>query len=258
MRRIYTDGRPHPDEPDPTFHGHSIGHWEGDTLVVDTVGNLLEVYLAISEAVGVPNNGDMHIVERIHLAASDVLHDDLEITAPKILTAPWKTIRIYFRQRARKYDIVEGVCIQGEYSERKRSGWQRRVRLRCRTTEGGNLVAPTLGNIKAASRGTIVGRITRRSIDETTWTNSRRPRDRPACGLGVGMSSATAHHSTTMFDHSKTMTIKGTVVELRWTNPHVSLLVNGTSKDGEEPTLWLLEMTSRATLCARVAGRAPP
>src|SRR5258708_165651 len=37
LRRIYTDGRPHPDTPDPTFHGHSIGHWEGDTLVVDTV-----------------------------------------------------------------------------------------------------------------------------------------------------------------------------------------------------------------------------
>src|SRR5690349_8653357 len=40
LRRIYTDGRPHPEEPDPTFHGHSIGHWEGNTLVVDTVGVL--------------------------------------------------------------------------------------------------------------------------------------------------------------------------------------------------------------------------
>ena len=38
LRRIYTDGRTHPDDPAPTFHGHSIGHWEGDTLVVDTVG----------------------------------------------------------------------------------------------------------------------------------------------------------------------------------------------------------------------------
>lgn len=144
LRRIYTDGRPHPDEPDPTFHGHSIGHWEGDTLVVDTVGVLPEVYLAISEAVGVPNNGDMHIVERIHLAASDVLHDDLEITAPKILTAPWKTIRIYFRQRARKYDIVEGVCIQGEYSERKDPDGNA-VFVPMPHNEGGNLVAPDSG-----------------------------------------------------------------------------------------------------------------
>jgi hypothetical protein len=67
LRRIYTDGRPHPNDPDPTFHGHSIGHWEGATLVVDTVGILPQSYLAVSEAVGVPNNGDMHVIERIHL-----------------------------------------------------------------------------------------------------------------------------------------------------------------------------------------------
>jgi hypothetical protein len=117
VRRIYTDGRPHPADPDPTFHGHSIGHWEGQTLVVDTVGVLPQTYIAFSEAVGLPNNGDMHIVERIHLAGPDTLHDDLEITAPHVLTRTWKTSRIMFRQRARKYDIVEGVCLQGSYSE---------------------------------------------------------------------------------------------------------------------------------------------
>jgi len=115
LRRIYTDGRPHPDDPDPTFHGHSIGHWEGDTLVVDTVGVVPQAYIAISEAAGVPNNGDMRITERIHLASKDVLHVDLEITAPKVLTKPWKTTRIYFRQRARKFDIVEGVCLEGYF-----------------------------------------------------------------------------------------------------------------------------------------------
>jgi hypothetical protein len=119
LRRIYTDGRPHPPDPDPTFHGHSIGHWEGTTLVVDTVGVLPEGYLAVSEAVGIPNNGDLHVIERLHLTAPDVLQDDLEIVAPHVLTAPWKTSRIYFRQRARKYDIVEGVCLQGSYVERQ-------------------------------------------------------------------------------------------------------------------------------------------
>jgi hypothetical protein len=117
LRRIYTDGRPHPDDPDPTFHGHSIGHWEGDTLVVDTVGVRPEAYIAVSEAVGIPNNGDMHIIERIHLAQPDVLHDDLEIIAPKVLTKTWKTTRIFFRQRARKFDIVEGVCLEGSFTE---------------------------------------------------------------------------------------------------------------------------------------------
>src|ERR1700759_3908800 len=106
LRRIYTDGRSHPADPDPTFHGHSIGHWEGDTLVVDTVGILPQSYLAVSEAVGVPNNGDMHVIERMHLQGTDFLHDDLEIIAPRILTAPWKTTRIFFRQRERKFDFV--------------------------------------------------------------------------------------------------------------------------------------------------------
>jgi len=141
LRRIYTDGRAHPDEPDPTFHGHSIGHWEGDTLVVDTVGVLPQAFVAISEAVGVPNNGDMHIVERIHLAAPDILHDDLEIIAPNVLTKPWKTTRIYFRQRARKFDIVEGVCLQGNYSERTDADGNA-IFVPIERHPWGNLVAP--------------------------------------------------------------------------------------------------------------------
>jgi len=119
LRRIYTDGRAHPDDPDPSFHGHSVGRWEGGTLVIDTIGVLPQAYLAVNEAVGIPNNGDMHVVERLHLQGPDTLHDDLEITAAKLLTKPWHTTRIYYRQRARKYEIVEGVCTQGSFIEAK-------------------------------------------------------------------------------------------------------------------------------------------
>ncbi len=118
LRRIYTDGRGHPEDPELTFHGHSIGHWVGDTLVVETVNVKPQTMFAVSEAVGVPNNGDMKIIERIHLAAPDELHFDIEIAAPHVLTKPWKTTRIWFRQRARKFDIVEGVCLEGNYAER--------------------------------------------------------------------------------------------------------------------------------------------
>lgn len=117
LRRIYTDGRPHPADPDPTFHGHSIGHWEGDTLVVDTVGIAPQVWLAIGEASGVPNNGDMHVVERIHLTGPDALTDTMTITAPHVLTKPWTTTRLFNRSRRRDYDIVEGVCLQGAFNE---------------------------------------------------------------------------------------------------------------------------------------------
>jgi hypothetical protein len=141
LRRIYTDGRPHPDDPDPTFHGHSIGHWEGDTLVVDTVGIRPQTYVAVSEAAGVPNNGDLHIIERIHLASPDILHDDLEIIAPKVLTQPWKTTRIYFRQRARKFDIVEGVCLEGSFAEKTDKDGNA-IYVPIPHQVGGNLYAP--------------------------------------------------------------------------------------------------------------------
>ncbi len=112
MRRIYMDGRPHPEDPDLTLHGHSIGHWDGDTLVIDTTAIMPQAYIAISEAVGIPNNGDMHILERLHLAQPDVLHDDLEITAPKVLQTTWKTTRIFHRYPERHYEITEGECEQ--------------------------------------------------------------------------------------------------------------------------------------------------
>jgi hypothetical protein len=94
------------------MHGHSIGHWDGDVLVVDTSAVLPQAYIAISEAVGVPNNGDMHIVERLSLAKPNVLSDELEITAPKVLTAPWKTTRFFIRYPDRHYEITEGECVQ--------------------------------------------------------------------------------------------------------------------------------------------------
>jgi hypothetical protein len=141
LRRIYTDGRPHPEVPDPTFHGHSIGRWEGNTLLVDTVHILPQAPLAISEATGVPNDGEMHVTERIHLADKDILHDDLEITAPKILTGPWKTTRIFFRQRARKFDIVEGVCQQGDYKEALDENGHH-ILVPIEKTQWGNILAP--------------------------------------------------------------------------------------------------------------------
>jgi hypothetical protein len=112
MRRIYTDGRSHPEDPDLTMHGHSIGRWDGDVLVVDTTAVAPQAYIATSEAVGVPNNGDMHIVERLSLAKPNVLRDELEITAPKVLTAPWRTTRFFIRYPDRHYEITEGECVQ--------------------------------------------------------------------------------------------------------------------------------------------------
>jgi hypothetical protein len=119
LRRIYTDGRGHPADPDPSFYGHSIGHWDGQTLVVDTIGVLPQSFLAISEAIGVPNDGDLHVTERIHLEGADRLYDELTITAPRVLSKPWQTTRIFLRDRRRLSEIAEGVCLQGSFAPGK-------------------------------------------------------------------------------------------------------------------------------------------
>jgi hypothetical protein len=71
--------------------------------------------------------------------------------------------------------------------------------------------------------------------------------------LAVGISQVSAHHSASMFDFSKTMTLKGTVVELRWVNPHVTLTLNGSLNADEAPAEWLMETTSPGNL-VRVGG----
>ena len=65
--------------------------------------------------------------------------------------------------------------------------------------------------------------------------------------LGMAV-PALAHHSTTMFDHAKVVSIEGTVKEVQWTNPHVAIFVYGTVIGASEPTLWLMEMTSPGNL----------
>lgn len=116
LRRIWTDGRGHPDDPDLTFSGHSIGRWEGSTLVVDTVGFLPQVFIPIGQSVGVPSNGGLHVIEHIHLTGPDTLQDDLEIVAPKVLTRPWTFSRVFSRNRERRADVVEASCRQGDFT----------------------------------------------------------------------------------------------------------------------------------------------
>jgi Family of unknown function (DUF6152) len=67
-------------------------------------------------------------------------------------------------------------------------------------------------------------------------------------GLMSGIGSVSAHHSASMYDETLLTTINGTVKEVRWVNPHVSLLILGAAKEGGEPAEWLLETTSPGRL----------
>jgi hypothetical protein len=106
VRRIYTDGTKLPDDPDLTFNGDSIGHWEGDTLVAETVG--LEPRTMIAPGVG--HSERMRVTERFHQVGPDRLEITTTITDPEVLTEPWTVTRPYIRQR--DWRIKEYVCQQ--------------------------------------------------------------------------------------------------------------------------------------------------
>jgi hypothetical protein len=103
-RHIYTDGRKLPEEPDPTFYGTSVGRWEGDTLVVDTVG-----FSPITQIVnGVPHSDKMRILERFRLADPDTMTIDTTITDPEALTMPFTSSRTL--RRHRDWTLAEYIC----------------------------------------------------------------------------------------------------------------------------------------------------
>jgi len=102
VRRVYLDGRPHPKELEPTFDGHSVGHWDGDVMVVDTVG------LRTNDD-GTWLSDKAHIVEHIRMANSNAIVNDITISDPKALTGEWKFTRYYARE-PKGTEINEYVC----------------------------------------------------------------------------------------------------------------------------------------------------
>lgn len=105
VRRIYI-GKPQLslDDVDPGYYGHSVGHWDGDTLVVDTIG--------IKETVrgyqGLPHSDKLRIGERIRKTGDSTLEDQITLDDPVVLEKPYTyTLRYKFLP---KYEMVEFVC----------------------------------------------------------------------------------------------------------------------------------------------------
>ncbi len=97
IRRIYTDGRPMPADPVPSNTGTSIGHWEGQTLVVETKGIDPRALYPGSVQGGVPIGENVTITERITLKGPDMLEFDVTTIAPALFTAPDHRTRQYKR-----------------------------------------------------------------------------------------------------------------------------------------------------------------
>jgi hypothetical protein len=111
VRRVFTDGRPLPteDEIDPNYFGYSAGKWEGDTLVITTVGT--KPGQRLGEA-GITNSDQLKITERIYLdkANKDLMHLDFTFEDPQVLGQPWH--RTHTFRRNRTWDVLEYVCAE--------------------------------------------------------------------------------------------------------------------------------------------------
>jgi hypothetical protein len=104
-RQIFMDGRGHPDDPDPTWYGHSIGKWEGDTLVVDSIGFNDKFWFDFA---GHPHTEKLHITERYR--RPDYSHLDFEVVIddPGAYTKPFTMYG--HSPLVENSEIIEYIC----------------------------------------------------------------------------------------------------------------------------------------------------
>jgi hypothetical protein len=109
-RTIWTDGRLHEEDPDPSFMGDSVGHWDGDTLVVVTKG--ISDELEIDS--GWPHSDQFVLTERIHLDPNDpdVLINEMRMEDPEALAEPFEVTTRYRRDRYGK--LLEFQCSEND------------------------------------------------------------------------------------------------------------------------------------------------
>jgi hypothetical protein len=102
------DGRSLPKDPNPSWMGYSIGHWDGDTLVVESAGFVDNNWLDNN---GHPGTESMHLTERFH--RRDFGHIDLEVTVddPKAYTKPWT---VHLPMTMEDTELIEYVCDENE------------------------------------------------------------------------------------------------------------------------------------------------
>jgi hypothetical protein len=116
-RNIFTDGRGHGDG-EPSFYGDSTGHWEGDTLVVDTVG----IKTTVPLTAGMYHSDKVHIVEHMHLDKShpDTLLVQITVDDPEALAKPYTNTLSF--TRSRDANLLEFICAENDRNPVDASG----------------------------------------------------------------------------------------------------------------------------------------
>ena len=108
-RQIFMDGRKHPEDPDPTWYGHSTGRWEGDTLVVDTVGFNDRFWF---DFVGHPHTEQLHTIERYTRTGFGTMTEEITIDDPGAYTRSF-VINASHR-RLPNDELMEYICQENE------------------------------------------------------------------------------------------------------------------------------------------------
>jgi hypothetical protein len=120
-RQIFLDGRKHPADPDPTWYGHSIGRWEKDTLIIDSIGFNDKFWF---DFVGHPHTEKLHTIERYTRPSLGTLNEEVTIDDPGAYT---RTFTISSSHRLLlKDELIEYVCNENEKDLRHLSGEARR------------------------------------------------------------------------------------------------------------------------------------
>ena len=109
FRTVFMDGQPHPANLSPTNRGHSVGHWEGDTLVVDTVALREDTLLDLFS----PHSDQLTVHERIRFTSRGILEDRITATDPKALLEPFTQIRTYRKASPPNDELREFSCAEG-------------------------------------------------------------------------------------------------------------------------------------------------
>jgi hypothetical protein len=120
FRTVYMDGRAHPRDLSPTYYGHSIGWWEGDTLVIDTVGFNESFWL---DRRGLPHTEQMHTVEQLTRIDAETIAYEITVHDPGAYTAPWTGS--FNLQWDRGTELFEYVCQQANYAHELMVGGER-------------------------------------------------------------------------------------------------------------------------------------
>jgi len=110
-RTIYMDGRQHPAKLIPTYYGHSIGRWDGDTLVVDTVGYNEAFWM---DRRGMPHTEQLHTIERFTRTSTQQIRYEVTVEDPGAYTAPWSSgLNLAWNDGQ---ELFEYICQQSNYA----------------------------------------------------------------------------------------------------------------------------------------------